>query len=135
MPVFGSSRQQSRGGTKRKRVENGKAAAYKSSSGAQKRPARGRPFSILGTKVAQRSVRAELVVDASGDEIDILTDAALGHEQARSEDGAVADEVIGPVLHEQVIVFDAGRPVRGEAIFQAGADRGTPTGVIDGIGE
>ena len=35
-------------------------------------------------------------------------------------------EVIGTVLHEQVIVLDANRPVRGEGVFEADADNGAP---------
>ena len=93
-------------------------AAVQPNKKAGARPA----FSNLGTQVTRRSVPAELVVDASGDDINVLTDAALGHLHASRDDRAVAHEAIGLVLHEHVIVFDAGRPVRGEAIF-----RPTPT--------
>src|SRR4029079_17252974 len=70
---------------------------------------------FLGTQVTRRSVprggrTAEPVVDARGDDINVLTDADLGHEAGR-DDAAVAHAAIGLVLHEHVIVFDAGRPV------------------------
>ena len=39
-------------------------------------------------------------------------------------------EGIGAVLHEQVIVFDADRPVRSEAVFEADADHAAPAGVV-----
>jgi hypothetical protein len=45
---------------------------------------------------------AELVVQAGGDEIDVLTDA-VGAEGGAARRG----EVVGTVLHEQVIVLDA----------------------------
>src|SRR6202022_2525885 len=35
---------------------------------------------------------------------------------------------------EQVIVFECGRPVRGEAVFEADADHATPAGVVTGGG-
>src|SRR5947207_1400168 len=79
-----------------------------------------------------RSVRrddraAELVVQAGGDEIDVLTDA-VGAEGEAARRG----EGVGTVLHEQVIVLDANRPVRGEGVFEAGADRAAPAGVVAG---
>ena len=46
--------------------------------------------------------------------------------------GGPAGEVVGTVLHEQVIVLDANRPVRGEGVFEAGADRAAPAGVVAG---
>src|SRR5215216_1330424 len=67
------------------------------------------------------------VVDADGDEIDVLADA-VGAE----EDASRVDEGVGAVLHEQVVVFDAGRPVRGEAEFEARADHATPAGIVAG---
>ena len=62
--------------------------------------------------VLRRDRTAEPVVDASGDDIDVLTDTALSRQCASREGYAVVHEVIGLVLHEHVIVFDAGRPVR-----------------------
>src|SRR5947207_11286892 len=70
---------------------------------------------------------AELVVQAGGDEIDVLTDA-VGAEGEAARRG----EGVGTVLHEQVIVLDANRPVRGEGVFEAGADRAAPAGVVAG---
>jgi hypothetical protein len=54
-----------------------------------------------------RAAKAE--VDARGDEIDVLTDA-IGLEKPTRR----CREVEGLILHEQVVVFDADRPVRGE---------------------
>src|SRR5262249_38295705 len=100
-----------------------------------KRPALGRPFE---SRVKRRSVpcgyrgaapSAEAVVDADGDEIDVLTDA-IGAE----EDGSRRVEGVGAILHEQVVVFEADRAVGSEAEFDAGADHATPAGVVIGGG-
>ena len=64
--------------------------------------------------VSRDARAAELVVQAGGDEIDVLTDAVGAEGEA-----ARCGEVIGTVLHEQVIVLDANRPVRGEGVFEA----------------
>jgi len=45
----------------------------------------------------------------------------------------VVDEGIGLVLQENVVVLDAGRPVRSEAEFEPGADRAAPAGVVNGV--
>ena len=45
--------------------------------------------------------------------------------------GAWSVKVMVAVPHEQVIVLDADRPVRGEAVFEADADHATPAGVVD----
>jgi hypothetical protein len=63
-------------------------------------------------------------VDTRGDEIDVLTDA-IGLEKHTGR----CREVEGLILHEQVVVFDADRPVRGEAIFKADANGATPAGL------
>jgi hypothetical protein len=70
---------------------------------------------------------AELVVHADRDEIDVLTDAvgARGHAGRRGEGK-------GTILHEQVIVFHRGRPVRSEAVLEADADGAAPAGVVAG---
>ena len=72
----------------RVRIINGLfAPGYFGSSGQQTRTKKGRRkaglFSILGTQVAQKSVlrygwAAEPVVEAGGNDIDVLADAALG---------------------------------------------------------
>src|SRR5260221_5239182 len=76
--------------------------------------------SVLGDDRA-----AELVVQASGDEIDVLTDAIAADQHA----GRIG-EVVGLVLHEQMVVFETDRPGRIEGVFGADADRATPAGVI-----
>src|ERR1700712_3358899 len=59
------------------------------------------------------------IVDADGDEIDVLTDALVEHQAGRADSGdsAVAREGVGAVAHEHMIVFDSCRPVRGEAVL------------------
>src|SRR6185369_10116232 len=93
-----------------------------------------RPGASMLVAVDARSVlrddrAAELVVDAGGDEIDVRPDA-IGAEEGASR----RDEGVGTVLHEQVIVFDADRPVRSEGVFEADADRAAPAGVVTGDG-
>jgi len=57
------------------------------------------------------------VVDARRDEIDVLTNAiGLQKRTSRCREG------VSLILHEQVVVFDADRPVRGETIFKADAN-------------
>src|SRR5882757_9004454 len=94
-----------------------------------KRPALGRPFvsnlSCLRRSVLRDHRATPAVVDADGDEIDVLTDAIGAEEEA-----ARRGEGVGLVLHEQMIVFERSRPVRGEAVFEADADRATPAGVV-----
>src|SRR5215213_8142430 len=87
----------------------------------RKKP-RARPGASIFATDSERSVSrdgraAELVVQASSDEIDVLTDA-IGAEEA----AARRSEGVGTVLHEQVIVLDANRPVRSKGVFEAGAD-------------
>src|SRR3954453_20693265 len=64
---------------------------------------------------------AELVVQADEAHVDILTDA-IGRRHQREGDVLV--------LQEDVVVPDANRPVRREAVLQAGTDRATPAGLI-----
>src|SRR6266851_1360035 len=70
---------------------------------------------------------AELVVQARGEEIDILLDAvgACGH-------AGRGDEVDSLPVHEHVVVLDADRPVRREAVFETGANHATPAGLAAG---
>src|SRR5260221_2223750 len=70
---------------------------------------------------------AELVVQAGGDQIDVLTDAIVADQQA-----SAIGEGVGLVLHEQMVVFETDRPIRSEGILGADADRATPAGVIAG---
>src|SRR5882757_10805940 len=76
-----------------------------------------RPGSVLGDQRA-----AKLVVQASGEEIDVLLDAVGLCERG-------GDEVDVLAIHEHVVVFERDRPVRREAVFEASANHGTPTGV------
>src|SRR5712675_1473718 len=75
------------------------------------------------------------IVDADRDKIDVLADAIIAERRGGNTDHAVVEEVDGAILQEQMIVFDRGRPVRGEAIFEADTDRDAPAGVITGIGD
>src|SRR5260370_1792344 len=86
-------------------------------------------LSMTARSVLRDDRAAELVVHADGDEIDVLTDA-IGTEERASRRG----EAVGALRHEQVIVLDRGRPVRGEAVFEADADHATPAGVVAGGG-
>src|SRR5882757_9787449 len=80
---------------------------------------------MRGKSVTADDRAAKTVVDARGDEIDVLTDAIrLEKHTTRRGEGK------GLILHEQVVVFDADRPVRGETIFKADADGAAPAGVI-----
>src|SRR6478672_5955956 len=63
------------------------------------------------------------IVDADGDEIDVLADAIDRGQHA----GGVGEADVA-VAHEQMIVLDGSRPVRGEAIFEADADSAAPAG-------
>src|SRR6266702_8608552 len=74
-----------------------------------------------------RTTPVKAVVDARGEEIDVLTNAV----SANKDSGRVR-EGESLILHEQVVVFDADRPVRGEAIFKADANGAAPAGVIPG---
>src|SRR5438045_426769 len=63
----------------------------------------------------------ELVVQADETHVDVLTDAiGRGHQR----EGHVL------VLQEDVVVLDTHRPVRCEAVLEAGTDRATPTGLV-----
>jgi hypothetical protein len=104
-------------------------------AGRSKKPGRNAAGQVHWNRKPNGSVpssesAAELVVKTDRDEIDVLTDAIRPKCHARG-----GREVEGPILHEQVIVFDASRPAGRESIFQAGADRTTPTAIVAGAGQ
>ena len=80
---------------------------------------------IRGKSVTADDRAAKPVVDARGDEINVLTDAV-----SSNKDSGRGREGESLILYEQVVVFDADRPVRGETIFKADADGAAPAGVI-----
>jgi hypothetical protein len=88
------------------------------------------PFSpIMERRSIPRGYRrsapaAEAIVDAGHDKVGIAGNAVGGKYQA-----AGYREVRGAVIEEQVVVLDPDRPIRGKAIFETDANRGTPTGV------
>src|SRR6267142_5828434 len=66
------------------------------------------------------------VVDARGDHIDVLTDAVDTRIYAdRGKNGREADVTSA---HEQMIVFDCSRPVRGESKFKTSSNCTAPAG-------
>src|SRR5262245_57959038 len=65
---------------------------------------------------------APAIVQADEAHVDVLTDAVAAERQA-----AWGREAKRAIAEEDVVVFDAHRPVRRKADFQAGADRATPT--------
>src|SRR6478752_5035150 len=83
-------------------------------------------ISVLDISVLGDDRAAPAIIDADGDEIDVLADARDIEHGAGDTGDAVVEQGVGLVLHEHVIVFDAGRPVRGEAVFEAGADGAAP---------
>ena len=62
----------------------------------------------------RRTITAEAVVHAHGDHVHVLVDATV----SASSKGGYDERIVG-VAHEQVVVFDAGRPVRSEAILES----------------
>src|ERR1700738_4856568 len=70
------------------------------------------------------------VVDADGDEIDVLANTFVREDRSGRNGNASVHQSNVPVVHEHVIVFDRGRPVRGEAVFEAAASHATPAGVV-----
>src|SRR5262245_15774613 len=68
---------------------------------------------------------AKPIVQAGGDEIDVLTDG----NRARVSTGW-AGKVKRTILHEQMIVLHSDRPVWSEAEFKADACRGSPSRVV-----
>ena len=84
----------------------------------------------LSLRAIERSVpgyarAAELVVEAGRDHIDILADPVA--ENGTDTSSYTAKERIVGATHEEVIVFDAERPVRSEEVLKTDADRATPT--------
>src|SRR5690242_3049575 len=73
---------------------------------------------------------AEAIVDPGRYHVDVLTDAVLGGEAAGG-----SRESVGLTVEEDMIVFHADRPVRGEADLDAGADSGAPARIIGGVDE
>src|SRR5271154_2458361 len=67
--------------------------------------------------VSRHHWAAELVIHARGDDIGVLADMV-------GDEASSRDHVL--VAHEQVIVLEAERPVRGKSILKANADRSTP---------
>src|SRR5258708_32083179 len=69
---------------------------------------------------------APTIVDARGDEIDVLTDAVVARDDANR--GSNRGEVEITAAHEQVIIFDTGRPVRRKTELDTGSDRAAEAG-------
>src|SRR5689334_17704218 len=79
---------------------------------------------------------APAVVHANGDHVDILTDALVREQRAGERTASsTGDERVIAAAHEQVVVFEADRPVRREAEFGAGADDTTPAGIRNDVGD
>src|SRR6266852_7945535 len=102
------------------------------SGATAKGPARGRP--VLNLKLSAQRLRSVFrdhratpaVVDARGDHIDVLTDAVDARINAdRGKNGREADVTSA---HEQMIVFDASRPVRRKSEFKTGSNCTAPAG-------
>src|SRR5258708_17890732 len=97
----------------------------------QRKKPRAMPGALILSLVARSVLRddwaAELVVQANGDQVDILLDVVGAGGHAGNREDAGEGGVM--VAHEQMVVFDRGRPVRSEAVFEADANRATPTGV------
>src|SRR5690348_14240779 len=70
---------------------------------------------------------AEAVIDPQGDHVHVLADPV----ERTCHDGIDDRERVVRVTHEQVIVFDAGRPIRREAVFKSGAYGAAPAGRTD----
>src|SRR5687767_4455205 len=83
--------------------------------------------------VPRNSRAAELVVEASGDHVDVLANTVGPDRGSRHGDRAGGNQADVTVPHEQMVVFDANRPVRCKAVFEADADRGAPAGVAGRI--
>ena len=71
------------------------------------------------------AVAAEAVVEAQGDHIHVLADPIV----ERTGNERIGDrERIVRVAHEQMVVFDTGRPIRREAILPSNTHGATPAG-------
>src|SRR3954470_7135792 len=71
-----------------------------------------------------RAAPAKAVVHAYGDHVHVLADPIERTGNDRIDDG----ERIVCVAHKQVVVFDAGRPIRCEAVLPSDAHGATPAG-------
>src|SRR5215475_2667219 len=91
------------------------AASSEKSPGRSRGSRRG---SVLGNNRP-----AEPVIDAGGEEVDVLLDAVARDAQPRR------DESDGLPVHEQVVILEADRPIRREAVFDAGTDHPAPARV------
>ena len=73
-----------------------------------------------------------MVVDASGDQVDILVNRVSAEDAADRYDSGTQNtcrrEAIIMIAHEQVIVLDRYRPIRCESVFEARSDDSTPAG-------
>src|SRR6476646_1349765 len=70
-------------------------------------------------------VTTKAIVEANGDHVHVLRDPVV-HKGGKSR---ISDrERIIPVPHEQMVVFDAHRPIRGEAILVSNTNDTTPAG-------
>src|SRR4051794_12850977 len=92
------------------------------------RPAFAAKLAKLRGSVFRDNRAAPAIIDVHGHHVDVLPDRVVTRERA-----AHAGEGHIVVAHEQVIVFDAGRPVRRERKVDAGSDCGTPTGFVRAI--
>ena len=71
----------------------------------------------------------EPIVHADRDQIGVLMDSVGTHQSAcgaNRRDNTGRGKPNGSVAHEQVIVFDAERPIRRKAKLKSGTDRSTP---------
>jgi len=77
-----------------------------------------------------RTAQVEAVVDASGDEVNILADRVSAEYAADRYDSGAQNtcrrEAVTMVAHEQVIVLDRNRPIRCESEFEARSHDTTP---------
>ena len=67
-----------------------------------------------------------MIVDASGDQIDVLADAFGSEGNRRRGRGRKADVAIA---HEQMIPLNSERPIRSETIFPADTGDSAPAGL------
>src|SRR4051812_38184643 len=88
-----------------------------------------KPRTNAGAEICWRPLRsitsddwaAELVVQTDCDHVHVLADRIY----RCSATGRARERVVG-TAHEETVVFDTGRPIRREAIFETNADGGAP---------
>ena len=75
---------------------------------------------------ATTTITAKFVADAASDHADICPGVGGdgGDRKVRRQEGAAV------ALSEEIIVFDAGGPIRGETVLKAHADHSAPTGSL-----